>query len=102
MYMSWVDASDLLIGPIDFATANTVSYTLPDLPDNVDQVLIFIWGYSGAATGSFSRLFDIWTAESSGLKYRMKFFIFSYPQNAIGFNSDNIWLPLTSERRLYV
>jgi hypothetical protein len=82
--------------------ADTVSFNLPpEVPPTAREVLVYVWLGSGESDGSAVAHYEIYTQQGE-TKYFQYILWFKYPQNAISFNSDNLWIPLTSSRQILV
>ena len=83
------------------SSATTKSFDMPgDVPEDATEVLVYVWSYSGQAGSSASATFSIYTQDGSE-QYIKRHYIRRYPQDAISYSSDNFWLPVTSERKIY-
>lgn len=76
-----------------------------DVPAAAREVLLYVWfasGYVAPTPGMASAAhWRIYTYDGT-TKYSKYLLWFRYPQNAYGFNSDNLWLPLTKNRKVAV
>ncbi len=80
------------------------SYNIPySVPNSAKAVLIYAvvrCGYSGPDT---SQNIAIYTEGLYGYpRYKKYLFVHSYPQKAYSFNSDNMWFPMPTNRKVYV
>jgi len=85
-------------------TAGTYSYSLPSsIPTTAEevQVLAYCWKGAGGTNDGFVT-FSVWTASGSDT-YKQYLITAAYPNTtSITVNSDNLWFPYTSERRVWV
>ena len=82
--------------------SGTLSYNLPsEVPSTAKEVLLFVnfeHGYSGPDRTTY---FKIYTQEDDS-HYEKYASLHTYSQSAWNTNSENMWLPVTSNRRVYV
>lgn len=89
-------------------SAGTLSYSIPQsiYLRSPKEVLVYVWvnkGPGGASAGQVH--FNIYTKEGTGantVKYAQKLVVNDHNNNAFRFNSDNLWLPVTSDGIVYV
>lgn len=92
------------LGPLPETSDATVVYQLPDksvLPSSAREVLVYVFLYSGQQSDSQGINFEIFTQDGTK-KYSKYFYWHLYGQNAVSFNSENMWFPLTPDRKLFV
>ena len=81
-------------------TPSTFSYTIPNvIPSTAKEVLIYAFLQSGHANQGTRQNVKIFTQEGSN-RYEKYLFVKSWNQNAINTNSDNMWFPMPSNRRI--
>ncbi len=82
----------------------TESYMIPHaVPHYATDVLFYASVECGRTSPQASQSITIFTKGPRGSpRYKKYLLVHSYPQAAWSFNSDNMWLPLTRNRRVYV
>jgi hypothetical protein len=98
---AWTPASNRSsLITISVGGTQTHTFTTGQVPAEATEVLVNIWGYSGNS-GCGSSLRDVNASTTvGGVTYLQELKFFTYPgQNAIGFNSDNMWFPVTPTER---
>jgi hypothetical protein len=98
-FWEWKEYHQIL-GPIDFTSNKKIEYKFT-FPSKAMEVHIFVYAYTGGATNGL-RTYDLWTEEDDGRRYLAKFSLYTYGANAVAYNSDNIWLPVTSNKKLFL
>ena len=80
-------------------TPSTFSYTIPTvIPSTAREVLIYALLYTDYANYAAQHV-KIFTQEGSD-RYEKYLYVHGYPQRAINTNSDNMWFPMPSNRRI--
>lgn len=86
--------------------AGITPYMLPsNIPSQAKEVLVYAFVRKGAfgASPGVDHTYTFYTVEGRGnLKYAYKLFFYEYSNTGWSFNSDTFWLPVTSEKKLYV
>jgi hypothetical protein len=99
---TWTSISIRQIGSSTLRSVGTSSYVIPSsIPSNAKEVLVYaevLAGYSSPDTLARLKLFT----EEGSKRYEQYILVHTYPQNAYSINSDNMWFPLMSNRRLYM
>ncbi len=86
------------IGQVPLVGGTTKEFALPaSIPTDAKEVLIYAWVKSGSVSPSAAFNYHIFTREGA-TQYGQYLYASTYQQNAISYNSDNFWLPVTSER----
>jgi hypothetical protein len=76
-------------------------YSVSNVPATAKEILVYFTIRQGQDGNDVEHTFKIYTMEGS-TKYTQYFFDYEYRQNAWSFNSDNFWMPVTSNRLLYI
>lgn len=93
--------SPINLGSLPFETNNEVVYsTKTKLPPNAREVLLLVNVFSGKIKGNELARFNIYTKKGDK-KYTHSINWYQFEQQAIGFNSSTMWLPLTEEGQIY-
>ena len=100
--VTWTSVSRVLIGSNNIQTAATYSYTIPNsIPSEANEVLVLAVGRQGYGLRDIDTYLKIYTLE--GLShYEQYIYMHSYNQDAYNTVSDNLWFPMTSNRRIYL
>ena len=97
--LTWTSVPRTTIGGNNLRTPSTFSYTIPSvIPTSAKEVLIYALIHSGGALRGGQHV-KIFTQEGSN-RYEKYLYMFGYPQDAINTNSDNMWFPLPTNRRI--
>ena len=89
------------IGRTNMNSAETFSFAIPDtVPDEASKVLLYASLKSGYAGSMASGHIRIYTKDDE-TEYAKYLFQHSYSQVAINTNSDNMWLPMPTDRTVY-
>ena len=100
--VTWTSVSRVLIGSSDIQTAATYSYTIPNsIPNEAKEVLVLAVGRQGYSSRDIDTYLKIYTLEGSS-HYEQYIYMHSYDQSAYNTVSDNLWFPMTSNRRIYL
>ena len=98
----WSPIDPVAVGNLPVTTNATVAFDIPAvIPNGANEILVYVAFYSGSNGPSKPANFDIYTQEEND-KYTNIFYWYQYPNNGVSFNSDNMWFPLTRERKIYV
>ena len=98
--VTWTSVPITSIGGTDLRTTSTFSYTIPNvIPSTAKEVLIYATLHSGTALSGVSQHVKIFTQEDSNL-YEKYLYVLSFNQLAYNTNSDNMWFPMPSNRRI--
>ena len=98
--VNWTSVPITSIGSTNLRTPSTFSYTIPNvIPSTAKEVFIFALVHSGGATPTVNQHVKIFTQEGSN-RYEQYLYIYTWNQAAINTNSDNMWFPMPSNRRI--
>ena len=102
-HYSWVPVPKTWIGAAYLDDVGTVTFTIPSvIPSTAREVLI----YAGAYTGYIypvNLISDLKIFTQIGTcRYEKYLLMLSMNQHAFNTNSDNMWFPMPSDRRVYV
>ncbi len=100
--VKWTPLGKLLLGSLPLNAITTTSYNLPaSVPLDAKEVLIYVYTMTGANNPDRDLELRIYTKEGT-IEYSYYFFIHGFNQSAWSYNSDNFWLPVTTDRKVYV
>ena len=88
----------------DLFKNKVTTYNLPNVPDHAAEVLVYMWIAKGRIYGyeiDEDVHYQIYTQEGT-TKYIQKLAIRDYDNYSWVTNSDNMWFPVTSDKKLYV
>mmetsp|Transcript_1868 Transcript_1868/g.2053 ORF Transcript_1868/g.2053 Transcript_1868/m.2053 type:complete len:255 (+) Transcript_1868:81-845(+) len=92
-----------VFGEITFASKDVLSFNLPaTIPRSAKSILLGYQIRTGSEAPSRSFWVHIWTTGNYGQMYNKPKFAARFGQNAISFDSENFWLPITEERKVHV
>ena len=100
---TWTSISIRSFGISNLRSTGTISFVIPSsIPVTAKEVLVFteIQNGSSGPQDRISRL-KLYTEEGNK-RYEQYITIHTYIQGAWNTNSDNMWFPLMSNRRLYL
>ena len=101
--VTWTSVPLTQIGYTQFRSVGTLSYAIPNIiPDDAKEVLVYVSTFVGnSGPSSLISHLKIFTEieENDYVKYVG---IRTYPQDAWISNSDNLWFPMPSNRRVHV
>ena len=90
------------IGVINLGTtADQVFYIPANVPNTANEVLVYVYVRTGHSRGGFTHV-RIYTQKSEGRRFEKYLTNHAYPQDAHTYTADNMWFPLTTERRVHV
>ncbi len=90
------------LGQLPFSAGLATFNISSEISDSAKEILVYVWLRKGNyGSGDAGRVYTIYTQDGSTI-YANKFFAYQYENRAWVFNSDNLWLPLTAEKKLYV
>ena len=99
--VEWESISLTRLGTINMGSTSTQSYTIPSTVPTAKEVLVYIYVYMGTSSSLFSTM-EVHTEVNTTRKFVKYLPLRTWSQNAISSVSENMWFPLTSNRRLYV
>ncbi len=100
--VKWNPLGKVLLGSLPLNAITTTSYNLPaSVPLDAKEVLVYVYARTGGYNPDADLELRIYTKEGTK-EYSYYFFIHGYNQNAWSYNSDNFWLPVTADRKVYV
>ena len=103
---TWKSIGLIEIGNSNFrstAVPATFSYEIPDVvPDDAKEIFVYARFWSGNSSPTVSTDFTIYTEEGDD-KYQQYIYLLPYSSGArYNSNSDNLWFPMTSNRRVFL
>lgn len=96
-----IDNNSTSIPIYSAATLFTRALSTAVVPAGAKEVYLYIHVSTGAANQDGDIELKIYTAEG-GNQYASYFHLHGYSQSAWSYNSDNFWLPITSNRNIYM
>jgi len=100
--VKWNPLGKIHLGTLPLNTITTVSYNIPvSVPPDAKEVLVYMYARTGVANPDSDLELRIYTKEGT-IEYSYYLLIHGYNQSAWSYNSDNLWLPVTSDRKIYV
>ena len=102
---TWTPVTKTQIMSMKLTHAGPVqSYAIPAvIPSSAKAVLIYGFLQCGLTNQNVVQDITIFTEGPYGCpRYKKYLFVHSYNQQAWSFNSDNMWFPMPSNRRVYV
>ena len=98
---TWTSVPLTTIGTSNLQHAGTLAYTIPRvIPSTAREVLVLASIYCGYTPTIYQHI-KIYTQQGTN-HYEKYLFMFSHAQDAINTNSDNMWFPMTTNRRIYM
>lgn len=100
---TWYSVSSTWIGSLGFHHAGTISFTIPSvIPSSAKEVLIYARAWSAGRQNLHADM-DIKIFTQRGItRYEKYLYLIHNQYDAAIMNSDNMWFPMTPNRRLYV
>lgn len=98
----WTPLERISLGRMPMEVEDLEDYKIPkDIPSAAREILVYAYVRTGVSEDDGDLEFRIFTREG---KREYSFYMFShvFPQQAFSYNSQTFWLPMTSERRIYV
>ena len=90
------------IGVINLRHTNTQSFLIPStVPDTAKEILIYIYLKAGTSQNAFTHV-KVFTEESHERRFEKYLAIEAYRQSAHTYTVDNMWFPVTQNRRIYM
>lgn len=99
----WTSIPIQRIGGSNLRGIGTISFVIPsNIPNESKEVQVYIEATTGGSgpTAGFSRL-TLYTEEDE-TRYSQYIYVLTWHNSALNTNSDNMWFPLTKNRRLYL
>ena len=98
---TWTSVPLTAIGSNNLRRAGTLSYTIPSvIPSSASEVLVLAGIYCGSSSTLHQHI-KIYTKEGTK-RYEKYLQMYSHPQTGRNTNSDNMWFPMTSNRKIYM
>ena len=100
---TWTSVPITSIGSTNLRHPNTFSFVIPSvIPSAAKNVLIYAILSSGGANIGITLHLKVFTQDGSNKRFEKYLYLLSYYQNAVNTNSDNMWFPMPSNRRIYM
>ena len=102
--VKWTPVAKTHLSPLPFnPIGSTKKSSIPNIvPSDAVEILVYVYASTGAVDQNLYVEFQISTVEDE-LEYSLYFYVQGYPpQNAISYNSDTFWLPITSNREIRI
>ena len=97
---TWTSISKAYIGSTSLTYTTTHSYVIPyTVPSSAREVLIYGIVAGGYAGNNIFQDIKIFTQEGT-TRYKKYLYMHSWSQDAWNTNSDNMWFPMPSNRRI--
>ena len=102
--VTWTSVPITRIGYSDFEQAGTIEYDIPAvIPSSAKEVLVLAAVHVGnSGPNGCINYVKIYTQSEQNERYEKYIVLKSYKQEAWSTNSDNLWFPLTSGRKIFV
>ena len=101
--VNWTSVPLTRIGSPDMHGSGTLAYDIPSvIPNSAKELLVYVSAQVGSS-GPRADTQDIklYTQQDTH-QYEKYIFIVTYTQEAYNTNSDNLWFPMTTERKFFV
>ena len=99
---TWTSVKPALIGASNLRYASTLSFTIPKvIPSTAKEVLVNAGiriGHSNIGPNVNIKIFT----QIGSTRYEKYLLVYSWPQEAYNTNSDNMWFPMSTDRKLLV
>ncbi len=100
---TWTSVPITSIGGTNLRHPNTFSFVIPSvIPSTAKNVLIYAILNSGGANQGITLHLKVFTQDGSNKRFEKYLYLLTYFQNAYNTNSDNMWFPMPSNRRIYM
>ena len=100
--VNWTSVPFVHIGTTNLRHAATLSFNIPSIvPSSAREVLIHAGFRSGHNNYGPQQYIKIFTQIGTA-KYEKYLLMYSYPQNALNTNSDNMWFPMPPNSKVYL
>ena len=100
--VEWESFNMIQLGTINMGTTGTQSYVIPStVPSTAREVLVYVYINMGRSQDLFGQI-KIYTESSPTRRFEKYLAIKTYNQEAWSTASDNMFFPMTSNRRVYV
>ena len=101
--VTWTSIPMTKIGGTDLRHAATLAFDIPAvIPSTAKELLVYGYFWNGNANNGPVRHLKIYTQEGSDTKYEKYLMSYAYPQSAINTNSDNMWFPMPTNRKIFL
>ncbi len=101
--VTWTSVDFIHIGTTEFRSTGTLSFEIPALiPDDTIEVLLYAYFRASTSSGTTTSHFKIYTEEDDGKEYAKYMTLITGSRSYYYANTDNLWLPMTSSRRVFV
>ena len=100
---NWTSIPITPIAKFELNYPNTRSYSIPySIPDSAAEVLVYTVINTGASGPDERENIKIYTQDDYYNVYAKYIAVHPYPQMSWSTNSDNMWFPMTRERKIHV
>ena len=102
--VTWTSVPMTSIGSSELHHTGTLAYDIPAvIPSSAKEVLVLATVHAGnAGPNDCIHYIKIYTQYNQGRRYEKYIVVKSYKQEAWSTNSDNLWLPVTADRKIFV
>ena len=100
---NWTSVPITQIGTSNHQHAGTLSFTIPSvIPSSAREVLVYAGVHSGGSNlRGPKKSIKVFT-QIGTTRYEKYLYLYSWTQNAVNTNSDNMWFPMPPNRRVYL
>ena len=100
---TWKSVAITHFGHTNLRHRGTFSYVIPSvIPSTANNVLIYVTGACGHAPNHVVQHIKIFTQDGSDKHYEKYLYVESYRTVAANTNSENMWFPMPTSRRVFV
>ena len=100
--VTWTSVRMTRIGSTNLRHAGTLAYIIPSvIPSSANEVLVLANIRCGNSSPGPHQYIKIYTQQETR-HYEQYILMESWTQNAINTNSDNMWFPMPTNRRVYI
>jgi hypothetical protein len=90
------------IGTSDLRHAGTLTFIIPNvIPSTANELFVYVWVKSGSSSNGPYQDIKVFT-QIATTRYERYIRSESWRQNAININSENMWFPMPTNRRIYI
>ena len=98
---TWTSVPLTRIGSNNLQHAGTLAYTIPSVIPSTAREVLVLAGIHCGHTPQLHQHIKIYTQQGTR-RFEKYLQMYSYPQNAVNTNSDNMWFPMTTNHRIYM
>jgi len=97
----WTSINRIQLGTFIYKDANVTTFNVNSIPNSATQILVNAFTRTGGEGPSRNFDLNIWTQPKNGNQYLMMIRGARYQQNAVSWDTQNLWFPYFPDNPLF-